>query len=61
MRDQVKKAVNGLAYRLGVNPKVVNAAILKAGHPNRAKASMAQLDQTMVETLARWARDGWLS
>jgi hypothetical protein len=53
LRDEVKALAGKVAYRSGVPVKEVNIELLKAGHPKREKATIAQLE-AIERTLAKW-------
>ena len=53
LRQEIDSLVGKVAYRAQTDKKAVNADLLKAGHPPRAKASLEQLELIQKE-LARW-------
>lgn len=53
LRDEVETMARKLAYRAGVEPKQVNADLLRAGFPRRSKATISDLE-AMRAKLAEW-------
>lgn len=53
LRDEIETLARKLAYRTGVPFKQVNADLLRAGHPQRKKATIVQLEG-IERTLAKW-------
>ncbi len=53
LRQEVETLVRKLAFRTGVHPKDVGADLLRAGHPRRKVATIAQLE-AIEHTLAKW-------
>lgn len=53
LRDEVESRARKLAYKSGVPFKQVNADLLRAGHPQRKKATIAQLE-AIERTLVKW-------
>ncbi len=53
LRSEVESLARKYAYRAKVEPREVNTALRRAGHPPRAKATIEQLEK-MQDTLARW-------
>jgi hypothetical protein len=53
LRQEVNTLVGKVSYRLGADKKEINADLLKAGHPPRAKASVEQLERIIAQ-LGQW-------
>jgi superfamily II DNA or RNA helicase len=53
LRDGVEALARKVAYRAGVPFKKVNADLLRAGHPQRKRATIAQLE-AIERTLTKW-------
>lgn len=53
LRDEIKALVGRLAYRRKVNPREVNADLLRQGHKPRDKAPVEDLEKAK-DTIIRW-------
>ncbi|TXS22426.1 ATP-dependent helicase [Streptomyces sp. adm13(2018)] len=53
LRQEVETLARKVAYRRKIQPKDINIELLRAGHPKRAKATVAELE-AMRQTLAGW-------
>lgn len=53
LRDEITSLVGRYAYRSRMEPREVNATLLRAGHPPRKKAPLGDLEKTK-DTLIRW-------